>query len=89
MTYTPVLICNCDSKEEGLVKRLFRCDIAGKFREKRGLTYRELALRVGCTEHTAINWCKGNTVPSANQLAALSDVLEVDMNELFRRTKGG
>ena len=53
-----------------------------------GLTYRELSLRMDCTEKTAHSLCHGKTTPDANQLAALADALELSLDELFKKERG-
>ena len=71
------------------MKRTFSGSAVDRARKAGGLTFRELAARIGCTEHSVHNWAKGRAQPGADQLAALADALEIDMNKLFRKGKGG
>ena len=69
------------------MRRVFHAPTVEALRRKRKLTYRALSDLVGCTEQTCMFWAKGRQEPRANQLARLADVLEVDMNDLFRRER--
>ena len=52
-------------------------------RKNRGLTQEELAIRLNVVRQTVSKWEKGLSVPDAEALQRLADVLEVDVKELL------
>ena len=64
--------------------REFNAAAAERARRRLGLTYEELTRRVGCSEKTARNLCKGRGEPGASRLAALADALGLELDDLFK-----
>lgn len=56
-----------------------------ELRLKKGLTQTELGEKVGVTKQTIINYEKGTTEPSFENLIKLADLLEVSLDWLFGR----
>lgn len=56
-----------------------------ELRLKKGLTQTELGEKVGVTKQTIINYEKGITEPSFENLIKLADLLEVSLDWLFGR----
>lgn len=54
-----------------------------QFRKDRGLTQEELAIRVNVVRQTVSKWEKGLSVPDADMLQRLSEVLEVTVSRLL------
>ena len=54
-------------------------------REDRGLTQEELAIRVNVVRQTVSKWEKGLSVPDAEMLQKIADVLEVSVSQLLGR----
>lgn len=52
-------------------------------RKKKGYTQEELAARINVVRQTVSKWEKGFSVPDAEALQRLADVLEVDVKELL------
>lgn len=52
-------------------------------RKDRGLTQEELAIRVNVVRQTVSKWEKGLSVPDADMLQKISDVLEVPVSQLL------
>ena len=52
-------------------------------RKKKGLTQEELAIRLNVVRQTVSKWEKGLSVPDADLLIKLADVLEVSVAELL------
>lgn len=50
-----------------------------RIRKTRGLTQEELAIRLNVVRQTVSKWEKGRSVPDAELLQKLADVLEVDI----------
>ena len=55
------------------------------FRKDRGLTQEELAIRVNVVRQTVSKWEKGLSVPDADMLQKISEVLEVSVSQLLGR----
>lgn len=54
-----------------------------EFREKKGLTQRELARLLGCSKRSLIRWELGYIDPSLRCALQLSDILGKTVKELF------
>lgn len=54
-------------------------------RKDRGLTQEELAIRVNVVRQTVSKWEKGLSVPDAEMLQKIADVLEVSVSQLLGR----
>lgn len=62
--------------------------IGARLREQRklhGLTQKELADKIGCTEQTCRNWEKGETLPETDRLLLLSELYSVSCDFLLCR----
>lgn len=57
------------------------------FRKERGLTQEELAIRVNVVRQTVSKWEKGLSVPDADMLQRISEVLEVSVSQLLGEEK--
>ena len=57
------------------------------FRKDRGLTQEELAIRVNVVRQTVSKWEKGLSVPDADMLQKIAEVLEVSVSQLLGREK--
>jgi len=57
------------------------------FRKERGLTQEELAIRVNVVRQTVSKWEKGLSVPDADMLQRISEVLEVPVSQLLGEEK--
>ena len=53
------------------------------FRKTRGLTQEELAIRLNVVRQTVSKWEKGLSVPDADMLQKLADILEVSVSQLL------
>lgn len=53
------------------------------FRKERGLTQEELAIRVNVVRQTVSKWEKGRSVPDADLLQRIAEVLEVQVSQLL------
>lgn len=53
------------------------------FRKERGLTQEELAIRVNVVRQTVSKWEKGQSVPDADLLQRIAEVLEVQVSQLL------
>ncbi len=54
-----------------------------RLRQKRGFTQEELAVRLHVVRQTVSKWEKGLSVPDADMLQNLADILEVKVTELL------
>lgn len=52
------------------------------YREKRGLTQKQLAEKIGYTEKSISKWENGNGLPTLEMLIELAEVLEISLTEL-------
>ena len=52
-------------------------------RKSKGLTQEELAIRINVVRQTVSKWEKGFSVPDAEALQKIADVLEVDVKQLL------
>lgn len=60
------------------------------FRQKNGLTQKELAEKIGYSEKAVNKWEKTNTIPSINTLMDLCDVLNISLYDLiYKRSSKG
>ena len=57
------------------------------FRKERGLTQEELAIRVNVVRQTVSKWEKGQSVPDAELLQRIAEVLEVTVSQLLGQEK--
>ena len=57
-------------------------------RKERGLTQEELATALGISRQAVSKWEKGQAVPSADNLLALSRVYEMTVEELYQKRDG-
>ena len=57
------------------------------FRKERGLTQEELAIRVNVVRQTVSKWEKGQSVPDAELLQKIAEVLEVTVSQLLGQEK--
>ena len=57
------------------------------FRRERGLTQEELAIRVNVVRQTVSKWEKGLSVPDAELLQKIAEVLEVSVSQLLGQEK--
>lgn len=57
------------------------------FRKERGLTQEELAIRVNVVRQTVSKWEKGLSVPDAEMLQKIAEVLEVSVSQLLGEEK--
>ena len=57
------------------------------FRKERGLTQEELAIRVNVVRQTVSKWEKGQSVPDADLLQKVAEVLEVTVGQLLGQEK--
>ena len=55
------------------------------YRKERGLTQEELAIRVNVVRQTVSKWEKGLSVPDADMLQKIAEVLEVSVSQLLGR----
>ena len=53
------------------------------FRKERGLTQEELAIRVNVVRQTVSKWEKGQSVPDADLLQRIAEVLDVSVSQLL------
>jgi len=53
------------------------------FRKNRGMTQEELAIRLNVVRQTVSKWEKGLSVPDAELLQKLADILEVSVSQLL------
>ena len=67
--------------------RAFNGATIDRLRKAKGWTYRELAIRIGCTEQSVLLWAKGRQEPRANQLVRIASVLGVSMDQLFKTVR--
>ena len=58
-----------------------------KIRKERGLTQEELAIRVNVVRQTVSKWEKGQSVPDADLLQKIAEVLEVSVSQLLGQEK--
>lgn len=58
-----------------------------KFRKERGLTQEELAIRVNVVRQTVSKWEKGQSVPDAELLQKIAEVLEISVSQLLGEEK--
>lgn len=54
-----------------------------RLRKSKGLTQEELAIRLNVVRQTVSKWEKGLSVPDAEALQRLADILEVDIKQLL------
>lgn len=52
-------------------------------RKNKGLTQEELAIKLNVVRQTVSKWEKGFSVPDADMLQKISDILEVDVKQLL------
>lgn len=57
------------------------------FRKEQGLTQEELAIRVNAVRQTVSKWEKGQSVPDADLLQRIAEVLEVTVSQLLGQEK--
>lgn len=57
------------------------------FRKERGLTQEELAIRVNVVRQTVSKWEKGLSVPDAELMQRIAEVLEVSVSQLLGEEK--
>lgn len=57
------------------------------FRKERGLTQEELAIRVNVVRQTVSKWEKGQSVPDADLLQKIAEVLEISVSQLLGEEK--
>ena len=57
------------------------------FRKQRGLTQEELAIRVNVVRQTVSKWEKGQSVPDADLLEKIAEVLEIPVSQLLGEEK--
>lgn len=57
------------------------------FRKERGLTQEELAIRLNVVRQTVSKWEKGQSVPDADLLQRIAEVLEVSVSQLLGEEK--
>lgn len=57
------------------------------FRKERGLTQEELAIRLNVVRQTVSKWEKGLSVPDADLLQQISEILEVPVSQLLGEEK--
>lgn len=57
------------------------------FRKERGLTQEELAIRVNVVRQTVSKWEKGLSVPDADMLQKIAEVLEVSVSQILGEEK--
>ena len=55
------------------------------YRKERGLTQEELAIRVNVVRQTVSKWEKGLSVPDADMLQKIAEVLEISVSQLLGR----
>lgn len=53
------------------------------FRKSKGISQEELAVRLNVVRQTISKWEKGLTVPDADTLIRIAEILEVDVSELL------
>lgn len=53
------------------------------FRKNKGFTQEELAIRLHVVRQTVSKWEKGTSVPDAEALQKIADILEVDIKQLL------
>lgn len=53
------------------------------FRKNKGFTQEELAIRLHVVRQTVSKWEKGTSVPDAEALQKMADILEVDIKQLL------
>jgi len=58
------------------------------FRKERGLTQEELAIRVNVVRQTVSKWEKGLSVPDADMLQKVAEVLDVSVSQLLGKEEG-
>ena len=54
-----------------------------ELREKKGMTQRDLALKLNVVQTTVAMWESGNNAPRAVMLPKLAEVLGCNINDLF------
>ena len=59
------------------------CEILRLMRKKRGLSQEALAMRLNVVRQTVSKWENGISVPDAEQLIAISEVLDVSVGDLL------
>ena len=52
-------------------------------RKNKGLTQEELAIKLNVVRQTVSKWEKGFSVPDADMLQKIADILEVDVKQLL------
>lgn len=55
--------------------------------KEKGLTGKELAEKVNVTESSISNLVKGDSIPRKDLLLQISEVLDIDVKDLFNSTK--
>lgn len=55
--------------------------------DEKGLQGKDLAAELGVTTTTISNFNQGNTLPKAEMMLKIAEYLDVDLRELFIRTK--
>ena len=53
------------------------------FRKTRGMSQEEMAVKLNVVRQTVSKWEKGLSVPDADMLSKLADVLEINVSELL------
>ena len=59
------------------------CDNLKTIRKEKGFTQEELAIKLNVVRQTVSKWEKGLSVPDADMLKRIADVLEVGVSELL------
>jgi len=55
--------------------------------DNKGLKSQDMAEKLGLTANTISNFNQGNTLPKAEMLVKIAEYLDVDLRDLFIRTK--
>ncbi len=61
----------------------FSAERLAKWRDLRGLSLTAIGKRVGRTRQTVRNWEDGCSTPRANEMAALAEILDCGIDELY------
>lgn len=55
----------------------------GYFLNKRGISQKELAVKMGVSQAAVTNWVKGKNLPDIEAVAEICEILEVSVTALF------
>ena len=58
------------------------------YREKRGISQNELAALVGVTQSAVAKWETGDSMPRADKLCQLAEILNCTVDDLLREQEG-